>query len=761
MQGDGTQMGGRASDEFHIGDFVWGKIPGHLWWPGQVCNPSDASQEARNLEHLDHHVLVAYFGDITFAWCEPSELKPFKEEFEHIVFQNCSQSFIGAINDAMHEIEKCLRSDMTCYCVPPEKVDRFWISRHNRNGEASIANYSPAAFLDHLQDVAQDVSVANMLDVIMLRSWAASFYLRNGCFVKMIEDLFDEKQTDLNATPENSYKDKRGLEFQITAGRVVKGPQISGDEASRKKRSMAELIQMADPETLLHGAAEEDKLGIVENESKGLTNLGLLLNPNKKKKKKKWEKEKNKVPVAKVTNVMHEEENGSTRRERKKSKYLSPPYTTGYTERSNSFKLADSDVSENDSESSQHFHVKYPTYSSGHEASTKEGDRMTHLFNYNEASALELLRKLLFAAINPLLLGRNFPVESVMEFFVKHRSLVYSGILELESLPEQRDDSGTFGKLALHEMESNEVSSGKKRNDHKDESNPENALGKHVNRRKGKRDQATTESIKSYCLNGVDALTGRSRYRGKRGSDEILSDTVEKLGHETVNSLVEDKIEEKKSKTRGIVNDRKTRQTGNEHFISSSHKRKSNDDFTNGESKTSSDQIRIDNPRKGLFKSKRTKHTDDNNENSVSLLLTFSPGSTLPSKDELISVFVKYGFLIKHETELFRDTGCARVVFARASDAKKALNGIRKSKNFPFLIVDCQSFDLPQCSESPSPSPSDSNASLLFISRDLQRMIHTLSPMKGTTTHDLKPEVRKDLINDIKSLLNKVKKLIA
>ncbi|XP_020597084.1 uncharacterized protein LOC110036877 [Phalaenopsis equestris] len=745
MQADGIQMGCKASDEFRIGDFVWGKIHGHLWWPGQVCNPSDASIEARNSEHLDHHVLVAYFGDITFAWCEPSELKPFKEEFEHLSHQNSSHGFISAVKDAMHEIENCLRSDLTCYCVPSEKIVQFRMSRNNGIGKSSIANYSPAAFLSHLQDVAQDVSVASMLDVTMLRSWAASFYLRNGCFFKMIEDLFDEKKTDLNALPENSYKDKRRGDSQITGGRVVKGPLNSCDEASRKKRSMAELILLADSEV-------EDKLGTVENETKGHINLGLLQNQKKKRKK---EKQKPKVPVDKATKVMNDEENGTTRRERKKSKYLSPPYTTGFTERSNSLKSVDPDVSENDSESSQHMQAKFP------EGSTNEGDPITHLLsNYNEASAHDILIKLFFVASNPLHLRRNFPLETVMEFFLMHRSLVYSGTLMLENFSEHHGDSGTFRNPPLLEMESNEASSGKKKNNQEDESNPEYALGRHENRGKVKKDQATTETTKSFCLNGVNASTGRSRYRGKRSADDALIGGVEKLNHITINYLGEDKIEEKRSKTAGIVNDGKARQTGNVHHVSSSHKRKSYDDLSNGQHQSEFSHFLYDNPRKSPIKSKRTKHAVSDNENSVALLLTFSPGITLPSKDELLSLFSKYGDLINHETELFRDPGCARVVFARASDAKKALTGIRNSKNFPFLVVDCQSFNLPQSTDSPSPSQSDSNASLLRISRDLQRMIDALSPKKGNTFHGLQPVVRKDLINDIKGLLNKVKKLI-
>lgn len=747
-------------DGFQIGDFVWGKIHGQLWWPGQVCDPSEESEKAGNSVDHDHHVLVAYFGDNSFAWCECSQLKPFNEEFQQMVEQNSSQSFNDALKDAMYEVERCLRSDMTCYCVPPEKVFQFGIDRKNGVSNASIANYSPSAFLNHLQDVAQDVSIANMLDVALLRSWAASFYLRNGCFIKMIEDLFDEKQTDLDAVPDNLHRDKKGGEFQMNGGRVVRRPHISRDEASRKKRSIAELILLADPEVVQQVAGEEDKLGDFEDEDKGQVNPGLLLN----QKRKKRDRQKDKVPNVELLNDKHEEENGSARRERKKSKYLSPPYTSGYKERSNSFKLVDSEVSENDSENSQNLQTKFPTYTDGHETSLKEGDLLTHSPNYSEASTHDMLGKLLFAASNTLHLGMNIPLEAVTEFFVKHRGYAYSGILELGSLSSQPGDSGKSGNPPPHEMVSdfNKVASRRKRNNYKDESKQENALAIHQNRENVKKDEATTETPKSdSCLNGVDASKARLRNRGKRVNNEALSGSFEKVDHMVINSLEEAGIEEKKIKTRGLVRDGNVGKSENDHHTSSCQKRKSITDVTNGEHKIDSDHITYVSSVENIIGPKRTKHVDGSNENSAALLLTFSPGSTLPSKDELLLVFGKYGALIKHETELFRDPGCARVVFARATDANKALNGIKKSNNnLPFSVVDCQSFDLPHCPDIPSRSESDLNAELIYISQDLQRMLGSLSLKKKLNSQGLKPEVRKDLVNDIKGLLNKVNKLI-
>ncbi|KAF2308521.1 hypothetical protein GH714_010316 [Hevea brasiliensis] len=37
--------------EFSVGDFVWGKIKSHPWWPGRIYDPLDASDYAKKLNH--------------------------------------------------------------------------------------------------------------------------------------------------------------------------------------------------------------------------------------------------------------------------------------------------------------------------------------------------------------------------------------------------------------------------------------------------------------------------------------------------------------------------------------------------------------------------------------------------------------------------------------------------------------------------------------------------------------------------------------
>ncbi|KAK8960096.1 hypothetical protein KSP40_PGU014632 [Platanthera guangdongensis] len=303
----------------------------------------------------------------------------------------------------------------------------------------------------------------------------------------MIENLFDERQTNNNSLTENSGKDKdkHGRGIRMNGGRAVRRPQISREEASRKKRSIAELILVADAELTV-----EEKIGTFEEEAGGLN-----------QKKKKGGKERDEATDVEVIKSMNEEENGFTRRERKKSKYLSPPYTNAYREhRSNSFKTVDSEASENESENSMNLQTKF---TDGDEEPRKEGDPVTHSSIYTEYSAHDILGKLLFAACNPLHKGRNTPVETVREFFVNHRNFAYSGILDLENLSKQPGgDSGTDEMV----IEFNQASR-RKRNNSKVESKLETVLALNRNREKVKKDQVTTETpMNDYCLNGVVSL---------------------------------------------------------------------------------------------------------------------------------------------------------------------------------------------------------------------------------------------------------------
>ncbi|GMH24466.1 hypothetical protein Nepgr_026309 [Nepenthes gracilis] len=82
--------GGHGDTKFAVGDFVWGKIKSHPWWPGRIFDPSNASEFALTYKH-EGRLLVAYFGDGTFAWCKSQQLKSFAENFEEMSKQSSSK----------------------------------------------------------------------------------------------------------------------------------------------------------------------------------------------------------------------------------------------------------------------------------------------------------------------------------------------------------------------------------------------------------------------------------------------------------------------------------------------------------------------------------------------------------------------------------------------------------------------------------------------------------------------------------------------
>lgn len=109
-------------NEFGVCDLVWGKVKSHPWWPGQIFHTSHASQRALKYHHhkktKDTALLVAYFGDRTFAWNHPSSLKHFQPHFSHMENQSDSLSFRTAVHLALNELRRRLVLGLLCNCTP-------------------------------------------------------------------------------------------------------------------------------------------------------------------------------------------------------------------------------------------------------------------------------------------------------------------------------------------------------------------------------------------------------------------------------------------------------------------------------------------------------------------------------------------------------------------------------------------------------------------------------------------------------------------
>ncbi|KAE9466477.1 hypothetical protein C3L33_01607, partial [Rhododendron williamsianum] len=190
--GEGEEDVGDEEHEYSVGDFVWGKIRSHPWWPGRIYDPTDASEYARKYSQ-GGKLLVAYFGDESFSWCSPSQLKPFAEDFEEMSGQSNSKSFVNAVQNAVDEIRKLVEFKMTCYCISDK--DRVGFERDVvmnagiKEGvlvpdcdvnKLLIFLNGQSELLSTLRSIAKGVSNTSLPEFTVLRNCLAAFYRAKG-----------------------------------------------------------------------------------------------------------------------------------------------------------------------------------------------------------------------------------------------------------------------------------------------------------------------------------------------------------------------------------------------------------------------------------------------------------------------------------------------------------------------------------------------------------------------------------------------------
>ncbi|XP_074571076.1 PWWP domain-containing protein 1-like [Curcuma longa] len=106
---------GNWMNGFELGDMVWGKVKSHPWWPGYLFNEALASSSVRRTRR-DGHVLVAFFGDSSYGWFDPSELVPFDSHYEEKFKQTALRPFVKAVEEATDEASRREALGLACYC---------------------------------------------------------------------------------------------------------------------------------------------------------------------------------------------------------------------------------------------------------------------------------------------------------------------------------------------------------------------------------------------------------------------------------------------------------------------------------------------------------------------------------------------------------------------------------------------------------------------------------------------------------------------
>ncbi|KAM0944250.1 putative non-specific serine/threonine protein kinase [Dioscorea sansibarensis] len=744
---------------FSIGDLVWGRKGADEWWPGMVCDPSRAPDKSpgRNSDA----VLVAYFGgDDSFTWCHPSQLKPFKLEFPKMSAQSESKSFVSAVENALEEMERCLELEMSCSCV----VDEF---SKQESRKFSVTNYEPIEFLKLVFDAAKDALAVNMLEITMLRSWALAIGRGGGQHRRKILDLIDKIDFDA-PRGELIREDDRGVE-------VGAMPDVSEEKNhGMKKRSMTKLIAEMDLNAVEVSDTEEESevVAAVVNEEKHDDDV--------------------KDPELGNPIVEVDEGTGSGKRERKKSKYLSYPYTDFNENNKNSASPEDIEMK---MAKKRVVLIGSPRKSSlSGDGFDKEEDQKSPVYKLDATPVSEILAELEATAVDGLHLKWNRLAKTVRGFFAVYRDSVFSDGSEFQAYQKHLSECGCMNgkgldtaKVDCLKEDNNERSDKLKKGEVNgeildDDKTKRSGKGNTLQKKKARKDNVGVETT---LLDLAPSLTLLKRQMRIDGGAPV------NVSMEFTDDLGKGKSMGGRRKGKNNSNFQVDVDSGPKLWAAAElsealEKPNGRRVLSNGGSFVNPERMVVE-PPKGGGKSgrkrrnrkesitgileggksgKKRKRNKDGNSRArpEALLLSFAPGTILPSKADLITEFSKYGSLNEAGTEVHEDSFSARVVYTNSSDVEKALNSQDKARVFAPPNATYRVHYLPG-NFSPSELKLSVPQPLPYIRKNLERMISTLTgssvPGKHAGQADgLKVDAKENLVGEMQGLLEKVNQLL-
>ncbi|KAK9080503.1 hypothetical protein SSX86_000261 [Deinandra increscens subsp. villosa] len=196
---------GQQEPEVSEGDLVWGVISNkhkQLWWPGIVCDGANAPKEAANGPMREDDILVRCFGNRSFVWCSPYEVKPFVGYFDQLPNQSNAKKYLDALGKAVTELGHRVKTEFTCSCFSKMKMEKT-----GHLGDLSVARFEPAKFLDYIKDLGKNISMPQEIDYVVKQSCLSAFYQSLGHLQIPMDQLEPAKGSPLmiNTEDENGY----------------------------------------------------------------------------------------------------------------------------------------------------------------------------------------------------------------------------------------------------------------------------------------------------------------------------------------------------------------------------------------------------------------------------------------------------------------------------------------------------------------------------------------------------------------------------
>ncbi|XP_019101829.1 PREDICTED: serine/threonine-protein kinase ATM-like, partial [Camelina sativa] len=366
---------------FHVGDFVWGEgVNGQRWWPGQIYDSSHASDLALKTMQKGK-LLVAYFGDGSFSWCNPLELKPFLENFNEFSKMSGSRGFLSAVEEAVREIGEHVEQFLVCdeaaalvssVAVNPGVKDGVVVPDVRREIVSSLILEKPGVVLDDVKGLAKTVSYSDLLEFEVLKRKISAYYRCKGRFdlakyvehqyIIGLEDKEEDESFQLRSSRKCSgfVKKNRKCGDVATTGsttrrwrRLSEVSKVENAEeelsnrkslSSRKRKSKKSVVDSNDDEEIEKRVESNDSNHLEESEKKddgsGIETDVNLATPLASLSKR--------LRIDVSSSVERNNDNGETlvqtgKRERKKRKYLSPEYMTDFSCRARKSKLESAD----------------------------------------------------------------------------------------------------------------------------------------------------------------------------------------------------------------------------------------------------------------------------------------------------------------------------------------------------------------------------------------------------------------------------------
>ncbi|XVF60281.1 hypothetical protein PTKIN_Ptkin08bG0032700 [Pterospermum kingtungense] len=751
--GDGD---GDLGCEFSAGDFVWGKIRSHPWWPGQVYSPSDASDYAVKVRQKGRFLLVAYFGDGSFTWCHPSQLKPFEENFEDMLNLSNSHNFLNALHASVDEIGRLVELKMTCSCVSEANcsgIDRPLGENAGikegvvvPDGGIRKLSIEPEEILGKLKQCAQAVSMSNMLECRVLKGWLSAFNRSMGRYQMQISELEDNA---ISLVVDMS-------EYNEAVAAPIRGPveeewisYCGGPKYGQCSQTLLRCMEISE-----NGMYQKRKQKSLSEIIKGELDFVPLKGTNSDEQASSYRRRKTKGNNK--GNVDDGSGSSSIPRKRKETE-LSGPITGRKGKRSS--------VETGVIGAKEEMGKGYSSRASNNDNDDSGGRED------NNGQTVSAKRKVNVGS-------------GIANSDAETKDLIESGSL-LRKRKKSKYLSPPYTSLRKWDIEAESL-----------KVSTDNQLGEHMSKGSGNLVRSPLvlscgdEGNQLYEeVHAEQACFRTSRWiidleKVKTPANEVLIE---------VRSVALSPQYQTKNKTFGIVVEFLSAfrscvyQDGSNYKIyeETSMDQSKHRQATSALLKKRSEESKAYNPKikqaaREIVTKKNDKEVVEQASTAI-LFVTFGPGSSLPTKDDLIRIYSEYGALDTEETDMYYNSFCARVVFLRSSDAEQAFNCSQSdspfgASNVSFRLRLLSAASAREHREIPTAKPSplakggarrseNSSASQYSADQtsqltDIRSKLELLISMLDISDEKMSSGTKSQVQSEIKGLLEKVNTMI-